>query len=176
MAFFQGYSESTSNFYAGIFDTTNLGPPITASDADATWRGQFQAIGTTAVNTDFTLEVTFGGEADAAGSIEALVTPQPGFSYFVKGTFSDRGVITGTTAFGPFTIATLKADRDWDPRSLNRAYRAGGRGWCVSLHHLWWRVCRTESPITRARPRAGSSVLKTIKIIGTLPDLDIATR
>ena len=102
MAFFQGYSDTTSSaLYAGIFDTTNLGAPLTAETARGEWNGQFRAINTTSVNKDFTLEVTFGGEADAAGSIEALVTSQPGFSYFLEGTFSDRGVITGTIDFGP---------------------------------------------------------------------------
>ena len=101
MAFFQGYSDSTpSAFYAGIFDTTNLGPPITASDASATWNGQFRAISTTEFNKSFTLDVIFGGQTNAAGSIEALVSTDATFSYFVKGTFSDRGVITGTIDFG----------------------------------------------------------------------------
>ena len=108
VAFFQGYSESGSDFYAGIFDTTNLGPPITASDASATWRGRFQAINTTPVNKNFTLDVIFGDATDAAGSVKALVKADATFSYFVEGTFSDRGVITGTSIFGPFTTEETK--------------------------------------------------------------------
>ena len=108
VAFFQGYSDNGSDFYAGIFDTTNLGPPITASDASATWRGQFQAINTTPVNKNFTLDVIFGDATDAAGSVKALVKADATFSYFVEGTFSDRGVITGTSIFGPFTTEETK--------------------------------------------------------------------
>ena len=105
VAFFQGYSADDEAVYAGIFDTTDLGAPITANDARAEWRGQFQVVGAGSIDTDFTLEVTFGGQAAAAGSIEAFVLQAAvgNFYHYLKGTFSDAGVISGTTAAGVYT-------------------------------------------------------------------------
>ena len=100
VAFFQGYSDNGSDFYAGIFDTTNLGAPLTAETAKGEWNGQFRAISTTSVNKGFTLDVIFGGQTNAAGSVKALVSTSSTISYFLEGTFSDRGVITGTIDFG----------------------------------------------------------------------------
>ncbi len=105
VAFYQGYSGSDGAGYAGIFDTTDLGGPITAEDARAEWRGQFQVVGSGDINTDFTLEVTFGGESNAAGRVEAFVARPVAtdFYHYLSGTFSNTGVIKGTNSFGVYT-------------------------------------------------------------------------
>ena len=108
VAFYQGYINSDGAGYAGIFDTTDLGRPLTAKDARAEWRGQFQVIQSRKINTDFTLEVTFGAVAGVDGSVgkvEAFVEQiAPNVAYhYVRGTFNNAGVIKGTATAGTFT-------------------------------------------------------------------------
>ena len=107
VAFYQGYINSDGAGYAGIFSTTDLGRPITAKDARAEWRGQFQVIESRKINTDFTLEVTFGAVAGVDGSVgkvEAfIVQVAPNLAHhYVRGTFNSAGVITGTATAGFF--------------------------------------------------------------------------
>ncbi len=105
VAFYQGYKESVSAFYAGIFATTDLGAPFNNTAPSAEWNGQFQAIGAdeVSVKTDFVLEVGFGGTGDTAGSVEAFVAQgRTDIYYFVEGTYNRRGVISGRVRFGGF--------------------------------------------------------------------------
>ncbi len=105
VAFFQGYSGNNNAFYAGIFETTDLGAPFTNAVApSAKWRGQFQAIGTFSVNSDFMLEVSFGGTGDIAGSVEAFVQQEGSSYYLLAGNFNRQGVIiSGTTRLAIFS-------------------------------------------------------------------------
>nr|MCA8834461.1 hypothetical protein [Pseudomonadota bacterium] len=108
VAFYRGYDSGNSAGYAGIFSTTDLGGPITAKDARAEWRGQFQVIAGRIINTDFTLEVTFGAVAGVDGSVgkvEAFVEQiAPNVAHhYVRGTFNAAGVIKGTAIAGDFT-------------------------------------------------------------------------
>ncbi len=107
VAFYQGYINSDGAGYAGIFSTTDLGRPITAKDARAEWRGQFQVIESRKINTDFTLEVTFGAVAGVDGSVgkvEAFVEQVAGglAHHYISGTFNNAGVIKGTATAGFF--------------------------------------------------------------------------
>ncbi len=108
VAFYWGVDGSNNGAgYAGIFDTTDLGRPLTAKDARAEWRGQFQVVQSRIINTDFTLEVTFGAVAGVDGSVgkvEAFVeqvAPNAAHHY-VRGTFNNAGVIKGTATAGSF--------------------------------------------------------------------------
>ena len=108
VAFYRGYDSGNSAGYAGIFSTTDLGGPITAKDARAEWRGQFQVVQSRIINTDFTLEVTFGAVAGVDGSVgkvEAFVEQVAGGAahHYVRGTFNAAGVIKGTAIAGGFT-------------------------------------------------------------------------
>ncbi len=109
VAFYQGYVNTDGAGYAGIFDTTDLGAPISSQEASAQWHGQFQVIGDNAVDTDFRLEVTFGGEANATGSIEAFVLETASDYYYLNGTFSAVGAITGTVTHNTFTAGNRNA-------------------------------------------------------------------
>ena len=104
VAFYQGYKGSASAFYAGIFETTDLGAPFTNAVApSAEWNGQFQAVGGFSVNRDFVLEVGFGGMGDTAGSVEAFVQQVGSTYYLLKGNFNRQGVISATIRLSTFS-------------------------------------------------------------------------
>ena len=105
------FSTATGNFYAGILSGTDLGAPVTQTSGTASWVGRFQTLWLE-TNTDFILEVTFGGDGDNAGSIEAFVDRKGGLFYgspnnishfYLKGDFDDNGLITGTINAGDYT-------------------------------------------------------------------------
>ncbi len=125
VAFFgNGISLSTltvgSQSYAGLLAGTDLGAPINDVAQVGEWKGQFKSLGgyyyggatradqyiATAVDTDFTLTVTFGtvsGVPDSAGSIEAFVsTSGIDRRFLLAGTYDNKGVITGTVLAGLF--------------------------------------------------------------------------
>ena len=104
MGFFTGYNGGVQYYYAGILNGTNLGEPLTAETATGVWNGKFRAIGQ-AVNTDFTLEVTFGDTMDAAGSVEAFVEQNSATNtyYHLTGTYDSNGFISGDVDFGGFS-------------------------------------------------------------------------
>ena len=104
VGFFTGYNGGVQYYYAGILNGTNLGAPLTAETATGVWNGKFRAIGQ-AVNTDFTLEVTFGDTMDAAGSVEAFVEQNSATNtyYHLTGTYDSNGFISGDVDFGGFS-------------------------------------------------------------------------
>ena len=109
-----------SQSYAGLLAGTDLGAPINDVAQVGEWKGQFKSVGgyyfggatradqyiATAVDTDFTLTVTFGavgGVDGSAGSIEAFVsTSGIDRRFLIAGTYDDKGVITGTVLAGLF--------------------------------------------------------------------------
>ena len=109
-----------SQSYAGLLAGTDLGAPINDASQVGEWKGQFKSVGgyyfggatradqyiATAVDTDFTLTVTFGavgGVDGSAGSIEAFVsTSGIDRRFLLAGTYDDKGVITGTVLAGLF--------------------------------------------------------------------------
>ncbi len=96
-------SGSPYNHYAGILSGTDLGAPLTQRSGTASWVGQFQAL-YNGTNRDFVLEITFGGDGDKAGSIEAFVQRFGIFYYHLKGYFDNSGlIIEGTVDYGRFT-------------------------------------------------------------------------
>ncbi len=110
VAFFLGRGNNLSNginnwgtFHAGILSGTDLGVPITQTSGTASWVGQFQTV-LWDTDRDFVLEITFGGDGDKAGSIEAFVQQDSGSrSFHLKGDFNDSGLITGVADARNFT-------------------------------------------------------------------------
>ena len=70
LAYFQGEVQAGNTYaYAGIYETTDLGAPITDSSFSATWDGKYDINGG-AGRGDFTLNVTFAG---TSGTINGLL-------------------------------------------------------------------------------------------------------
>ncbi len=121
---------SPVHYYVGILSGTDLGAPVdNPAGTTASWVGQFQATYLT-VNRDFVLEVTFGGNGNKAGSIEAFVDRKGGnlysshnYKYFyLKGDFDDSGLITnGTVDAGNYT----NKDRDNPTGTRHRGVLTG---------------------------------------------------
>ena len=115
-AYFQGDFRDEGNVintyaYAGIYETTDLGAPITDDGFNATWDGKYDINGG-AGRGDFTLNVTFTG---TSGTVNAFIIDANSTSDFlIEGTFDENGVITGKTHFAMFNnddSATI-TDRD----------------------------------------------------------------
>ncbi len=109
VGFFTGYdSNGVQYYYAGIFNGADLGAPLTSDTVTGEWHGRFQMVGANAVNTDFTLEVTFGavsGVPGSVGGVSAFIeqTSMPDYDYYLlTGTYDSNGVITGDVDFGEF--------------------------------------------------------------------------
>ncbi|MCA8834798.1 MAG: hypothetical protein K8953_06880, partial [Proteobacteria bacterium] len=85
-AIFRGQIGTVNHYYASILPTTNLGAPITREAGTAQWTGKLLRFST--ADPNFVLIVDFGkSEVSRSGN--------GGFS--LKGTWDERGVITGTT-------------------------------------------------------------------------------
>ena len=112
LAYFQGEVQAGNTYaYAGIYETTDLGAPITDSSFSAAWDGKYDINGG-AGRGDFTLNVTFTG---TAGTINAFIIDANSTSDFlIEGTFDENGVITGKTHFAMFDndVSTAITDRD----------------------------------------------------------------
>ena len=113
-AYFQGDFRDEGNVintyaYAGIYETTDLGAPITDSSFSAAWDGKYDINGG-AGRGDFTLNVAFTG---TSGTINAFIIDANSTSDFlIEGTFGENGVITGKTHFAEFNnddSATIEA-------------------------------------------------------------------
>ena len=97
-------------YYAGILAGADLGEPITAPFANASWAGKISTVAynswggidyqATLSNFDFVLDITFDGTN--GGTIDALFT-RIGRYYSIDGTFDDTGVIEGTVTYGSTT-------------------------------------------------------------------------
>ena len=97
-------------YYAGILAGADLGEPITAPFANASWAGKISTVAynswggidyqATLTNFDFMLDVVFDGTD--GGTIDALFT-RIGRYYSIDGTFDDTGVIEGTVTYGSTT-------------------------------------------------------------------------
>ena len=92
-----------NNYYAGVFNTADLGAPITTRSGSAIWRGYFLAQnGTATIRRLFDLTVTFasnhGGQVGELSSpaITDTNTPSSGLLHTIDGRFNARGVISGT--------------------------------------------------------------------------------
>ena len=96
-------------YYTGILAGTNLGAPITETITTAVrWTGQIRSDGSHGALvldeneiTDFWLDITFDGNK---GKIMNDLTSLDGtFYYQIKGTFDNKGVISGLVEFGHTT-------------------------------------------------------------------------
>ncbi|MCA8834848.1 MAG: hypothetical protein K8953_07135, partial [Proteobacteria bacterium] len=99
--------------YAGIFETTDLGVPLTGkTDAKAIWNGQFESsIGSIKTSTAFELEITFANAG--TGMIEAFVernnqTSPATIFFHLNGKYDALGVITGKVYYGEFSDTTAR--------------------------------------------------------------------
>ncbi len=100
LAAFYGRTRGQSgyNFYSGIFSTTDLGAPLTKETGIANWVGRFTWAGWPV--EDFVLEVNFADK-----NIEAFVVDigRDIHNAYLKGSYDNNGVISGTVATGVFT-------------------------------------------------------------------------
>ncbi|MGU9964006.1 MAG: hypothetical protein ACNYPD_07945 [Candidatus Halichondribacter symbioticus] len=99
VAYFYGSSApDVHHYYAGILSGTNLGAPV-GQTGTAEWQGQIgwsSALGSSLPTEpmDFTLSINFAdstinGQVDLANSL----------AFVVSGSFTPRGLITGTTSY-----------------------------------------------------------------------------
>ena len=104
VVFFRGaiIGEGTNYNYAGVFEGTDLGMPLTDTTGTAVWNGSFDHIFN---STDFTLHITFdtnGGTLDAfvnAGHTGTFATRN---FIFDNVRFDTLGLITGDVIYGTF--------------------------------------------------------------------------
>ncbi len=100
VAYFYGSSApDVHHYYAGILSGTNLGAPVGQDLPVANWQGQIgwsSALGSSLPPEpmDFTLSINFAdstinGQVDLANSL----------AFVVNGSFTPRGLITGTTSY-----------------------------------------------------------------------------
>ena len=104
VAFFRGAIGGTNYNYAGVFEDTDLGMPLTnTAGTTAVWNGSFDHI--LSPSTDFTLHIAFdtnGGTLDAfvhAGLSGADIHRNFRFDNV---RFDTRGLITGRVIYGTF--------------------------------------------------------------------------
>ena len=115
VAFFTTGATTEARYFAGLHSTTDLGAPISAAPATATWNGLFQAVGTgdyaTAAKA-FALTVTYSATADSTiiGLVGANTNGDAftGTSYYVSGTYDENGVITGNVLYSDLSAATAR--------------------------------------------------------------------
>ncbi len=101
-AFFRGDVGHTFYYYAGLFDSTDLGVLLTPIDESVTWNGVIDVKGVRR-ETEFT--ITFDG---TDGTIDASATnfETLGFdryNFLVDGNFDANGVISGKVHYAVFT-------------------------------------------------------------------------
>ena len=105
VAHFFGWIGNDLYSYAGIYESTNLGVPITESGFSATWAGKFRIPGESV--KDFDLKVTFGG---TTGTVKAFIPNIEGVKDLsINGRFGANGVITGNVHFAGFASETSPA-------------------------------------------------------------------
>ncbi len=88
LALFRGEVADVNYYYVGILPNTNLGAPITTTTGTAKWGGRLFLL--FANDHNFILDVDFGKR-----EVSFPVSATNNFS--LKGTWDERGVITGTT-------------------------------------------------------------------------------
>ena len=107
-----------NNYYAGVFNTADLGAPITTRSGSALWRGYLVVQnGTATIRRLFDLTVTFasnhGGQVGelSSSAITDTNTPSSGLLHTIEGRFNARGALSGivrrTTANGGLISAPL---------------------------------------------------------------------
>ncbi len=113
VAFGMNGTTTAARFFAGLLNTTDLGAPLIASTANATFSGFFQAVGVAAVDKGFTLVVTFG---TTDGNTIAGIIPvgadsftADAMSYYLSGEYNAAGVITGNILYGDFSATATDA-------------------------------------------------------------------
>ncbi|MCH9662809.1 MAG: hypothetical protein K0U66_04000, partial [Gammaproteobacteria bacterium] len=118
VAFFRGGIYN----YAGVFEGTDLGMPLTDTTGSAVWNGSFDHI--LSAKRDFTLHITFdtnGGTLDAFVHAGLDASPHNNF-IFDNARFDTRGLITGRVIYGTFAYnnpaATPSATRTATLRGL----------------------------------------------------------
>ena len=99
VAYFYGSSApDVHHYYAGILSGTNLGAPV-GQTGTAEWQGQIgwsSALGSSLPTEpmDFTLSINFA-DSTINGQVDLANSP----AFVVNGSFTPRGLITGTTSY-----------------------------------------------------------------------------
>ncbi len=99
VAYFYGSSApDVHHYYAGILSGTNLGAPVSQTGT-AEWQGQIgwsSALGSSLPTEpmDFTLSINFA-DSTINGQVDLANSP----AFVVNGSFTPRGLITGTTSY-----------------------------------------------------------------------------
>nr|MCA8835097.1 hypothetical protein [Pseudomonadota bacterium] len=104
LAYFNGRIVDSFYHYAGIYDTTDLGAPITDSTLNATWAGKIRFGG--ADSKDFDLKVTFDGTTGTGTVNGFIVDILTTFDFLIDGEFDANGVITGGVHWAVFESET----------------------------------------------------------------------
>ena len=121
VAHFFGWIGNDLYSYAGIYESTNLGAPITESGFSATWAGKLQV---TRNSKDFDLKVTFGG---TTGTVKAFIPNIEGVKDLsINGRFGANGVITGNVHFAGFASETSPATPTTFNGTLSGIIGSGG--------------------------------------------------
>ncbi len=100
VAYFYGSSApDVHHYYAGILSGTNLGAPVSQDLPVANWQGQIgwsSALGSSLPTEpmDFTLSINFA-DSTINGQVDLANSP----AFVVNGSFTPRGLITGTTSY-----------------------------------------------------------------------------
>ena len=94
VAFFIGSVGGTRYYYAGIYDSTDLGAPLDPISGSVTWNGRFSIThGSGASSADTEFKITFDG---TDGTIDAFVEGHSNdIDVLIAGKFDASGVITG---------------------------------------------------------------------------------
>ena len=102
VAYFHGRVGSGNVAFSGIYDTTDLGAPLTSAPTGGEWHGVIGFNELDEMKAVFT--ITFDGTTGTTGTIKATLENVSGSNDFaIDGTFDDLGIITGTTNFGIFS-------------------------------------------------------------------------
>ena len=91
---------SPSRYYAGLLSGTNVGGPLQENSASGAWVGKLAfIIGQGVLETvDFKLDVYFDGRTiSASDSVNVDYAETALGNFYIKGRFTDKGVIYGTT-------------------------------------------------------------------------------
>ena len=98
VVFFQGDIDSTSYYYAGIYDSTDLGAPLIQTDGSLMWNGVVSISSAIQGSAEFTITFTgTGGKIDAFAKNIYIAS-----DLLIAGTFDTGGVVTGNIHYAEF--------------------------------------------------------------------------
>ncbi len=123
VAFFSGWNWPNYGHNVGVLSGTDLGIPLAQTSGKAHWNGRFQVVKLYGLKTDFVLDIDFDDKSipGSVASIEAFVHRTLDYHFHLKGSFDDKGVITGNIEHGEF----IDGDRNDPGRYISRGTLTG---------------------------------------------------